>query len=76
MVSARGFQLNEPHYKRVPRGFAADHRNAALLRHNGLYAWRSDDVPEALFGPGAVAYCQQMFTASRPIQAWLVATLG
>jgi uncharacterized protein (TIGR02453 family) len=75
-VSARGFQLNEPHFKRVPRGFAADHPNAALLRHNGLFAWRSDGVPEALFGPGAVAYCQQMFTASRPIQAWLVAALG
>ena len=31
---------------------------------------------EALFGSGAVAYCQQMFAAAQPIQAWLVATLG
>jgi uncharacterized protein (TIGR02453 family) len=75
-VSARGFELNEPHYKRVPQGFAADHPNGTLLRHRSLYAWRSDPVPEALFGPGAVEYCRQLFVALRPIQAWLVETLG
>jgi uncharacterized protein (TIGR02453 family) len=75
-VSARGFELNEPHYKRVPQGFAANHPNGTLLRHAALYAWRSDPVPEALFGPGAVEYCRQLFVALRPIQAWLVEVLG
>jgi uncharacterized protein (TIGR02453 family) len=75
-VSARGFELNEPHYKRVPQGFAADHPNGTLLRHRSLYAWRSDPVPEALFGPGSVEYCRQLFVALRPIQAWLVEALG
>jgi uncharacterized protein (TIGR02453 family) len=75
-VSARGFELNEPHYKRVPQGFAADHPNGTLLRHAALYAWRSDPVPEALFGSGAVEYCRQLFVALRPIQAWLVEVLG
>jgi uncharacterized protein (TIGR02453 family) len=75
-VSARGFELNEPHYKRVPQGFAARHPNGTLLRHAGLYAWRSDPVPEALFGPGAVDYCRQLFVALRPIQAWLVQAVG
>jgi uncharacterized protein (TIGR02453 family) len=75
-VSARGFELNEPHYKRVPQGFAANHPNGPLLRHDALYAWRSDRVPEALFGPGAVEYCRQLFVALRPIQAWLVEALG
>jgi uncharacterized protein (TIGR02453 family) len=75
-VSARGFELNEPHYKRVPQGFAASHPNGTLLRHAALYAWRSDPVPEALFGPGAVDYCRQLFVALRPIQAWLVEAVG
>jgi uncharacterized protein (TIGR02453 family) len=75
-VSARGFALNEPHYKRVPQGFAATHPNGALLRHSALYVWRTDPVPEALFGPGAVEYFRQLFVALRPIQAWLVEALG
>jgi uncharacterized protein (TIGR02453 family) len=75
-VSARGFELNEPHYKRVPQGFAANHPNGTLLRHAALYAWRSDPVPEALFGSGAVEYCRQLFVALHPIQAWLVEVLA
>ena len=75
-VSARGFEPNEPHYKRVPQGFPANHPNGTLLRYAALYAWRSDPVPEALFGSGAVKYCRQLFVALRPIQAWLVEVLG
>ena len=75
-VTARGFELNEPHYKRVPRGYPADHPDAALLRHDALYAVRTDPLPEALFGPRAPAYCGQLFAALRPLQAWLVDTLS
>lgn len=74
-VSNRGFEVNEPHYMRVPRGFEADHPNASLLRHSSLYASRSDPVPDALFSPGAVDYCRQLFVALRPIQSWLVEVL-
>lgn len=75
-VTVRGLAVNEPHYKRVPLGFAAGHPNAALLRHAALFASRSDPLPDALFGPGVVDYCRQLFVALRPIQAWLVETLG
>lgn len=74
-VTVRGFALNEPHYKRVPRGYPADHQQATLLRHSALYAARTDPLPDALFGSGAPAYCGQLFAALRPIQAWLVETL-
>lgn len=76
VVTARGFALNQPHYKRVPQGFQENHPNAALLRHNALYAVRTDPLPDALFGSGAPAWCRQMFVALRPLHAWLVTALG
>src|SRR5256885_17056044 len=36
-----GYQVGEPHFKRVPAGYPADHPRADLLRRNGLMASRN-----------------------------------
>ncbi len=77
LVLADGrYELGGLHYKRIPRGYDASHPNAPLLRHDAIYAWRSEPLPEALFGPGAVDWCRARFAELRPLQAWLVEALS
>lgn len=65
------FDLGGLHYKRVPKGFDADHANADLLLHNGLYAGRKVPVPAALHLPGSVEYCADVYENFAPLLSWL-----
>ncbi len=76
-IAAQGeFPLGGEHYKRVPRGFAADHPNADLLRYSGLYAGRGEPHPPKLFTADAAAYCVDVFTKVAPVHRWLVTALA
>ena len=70
-VEKKGYDIGGAHYKNVPRGFAADHANAGLLRHNGLTAGRNVGLPKELFGADAVGYCSRVFKDVAPVHHWL-----
>ena len=75
-VEKAGASVNEPHYKRVPRGLDADHARADLLRHRTLHAsLEVEPVPKALHGPRAVGWVLERFERLRPLQRWLAETL-
>ena len=59
----------------MPRGFDADHPNADLLRHNGLYAGRTVPVPAALHSPAAVDFCADVYENLAPLLSWLAPVL-
>lgn len=63
--------LREPHYKRVPREFDADHPRAELLRHAGLVAGGDRPLPDELFSD-PVSHVVAQFKRLRPLQKWLV----
>ncbi len=65
------YELPEPHYKRVPRGFDPEHPNADLLRHQGISLHAETRPPKALFGPEAVAFCIDRMKELLPIPAWV-----
>jgi len=72
-VRGQGYIIEGEHYKRVPRGFAADHPRADLLRHNALYAALADDIPPAIVTtPELVEVCFEHCRAMAPVQQWLV----
>ena len=58
-------------YKRVPRGYEADHPNAPLLKRKGLYLSLDQKLPGELFDERAAAYCVERFKAMRPLVQWL-----
>ena len=62
-------------YKQVPRGFAADHPRAELLRHNGMFAMHKEPVSEVVFTPKLSAYALKHFKAMLPLHAWCVDVL-
>jgi len=53
-LTARGYRLAEPKWKRVPSGYPADHPRERLLRHDGVYVMSPVIGPEAVTGAGLV----------------------
>lgn len=70
--SNEAYEVGGNHYKRVPSGFDADHKNADMLKHNGLYATYEDKkLPEEVFSEDILEYCFDRFQDMFPIYKWL-----
>jgi uncharacterized protein (TIGR02453 family) len=67
-----GYTFGGKHYKRVPRGYDPEHKNAELLLHNGLSFAEEGKIPDELFTPEIVDYCYRRFKDMSPIHKWLV----
>jgi uncharacterized protein (TIGR02453 family) len=71
-VSESGdYKLGGEHYKRVPRGYDAEHPNAELLRYNGLTAGEEVPIPEEFYSEALLDYCYKRYADMYPIQHWL-----
>ncbi|MFW9794827.1 MAG: DUF2461 domain-containing protein [Candidatus Thorarchaeota archaeon] len=67
----KGFEIGGEHYKRVPRGFDADHLRANLLRHDALYI-SSPPIPvSVLKKPDLVDVCYEHALKMAPVHNWL-----
>jgi uncharacterized protein (TIGR02453 family) len=64
----KGYKLEGPTRKRVPRGFDQDHPRARYLKHDGIYAWIETPLPRGDF----VRHCFTHYRALTPLQAWLM----
>lgn len=64
-------ELCAPHYKKVPRGLAADHPNAEFLRFNALYAMAEPDLPPEFYTAEFVDFCFEYFLAGAALHAWI-----
>ena len=71
-VRAAGAEVGGAHYKRVPRGFAADHPRADLLRYNALHAWIEEPLPPEVHAADFVDFCCERFRRVSPIQRWIL----
>lgn len=66
-----GYLVGGKHYKKLPRGYAAEGRLAELLLHNGLYAMTETDIPPELYSTDLLEYCFFGFQKMAPIHQWL-----
>lgn len=71
-VEEHGLRIGVEHYKRVPRGFDADHPNAELLKHSGLIAMQEGKAPKELHSAALVEYCAAVYKDGAPLHRWLV----
>jgi hypothetical protein len=76
IAKLRGIDIGGGHYKKVPRGFDADHANADLLRHNALYFGFTTKVPKEMHTAAATDYCIKVYKQVWPLQQWLVEAIG
>lgn len=65
-------ELGGRHYKRIPSGYDAEHPNAELLLHNGLYVGQTFPIPKELFSEKLVDYCWQRLKIIAPLHKWFV----
>lgn len=69
--AAGAYVIQGDQYAKVPRGYAADHPRAELLRYKGLYVSSPQIDRSVLLTPALVdvlfAHCQKM----APVQQWL-----
>lgn len=71
-VRTAGAEIGGAHYKRVPRGFAADHPRADLLRYNALHAWIEEPLPSEVHSAEFVDFCSERFWKVSPVQRWIL----
>lgn len=64
-------------YKRVPKGYPADHPRADLLRHGALHAGVTmEPLPEELSSAKFVTLCMRHFRRLAPLHRWIVDELS
>ena len=71
-VHAADAEVGGAHYKRVPRGFAADHPRADLLRYNALHAWIEEPLQPEVYTADFVDFCCERFRKVSPVQRWIL----
>ncbi len=70
-VSDQGYLVNGKHFKRVPRGYDADHSNAEFLLYNGLTARIEEKVPDEFFSDALIDYAYTHYRNMLPLHKWL-----
>lgn len=70
-LGGKDFEITGDLLKRVPRGYPADHRRAALLRHRSLLAVRHLGCGDWLRTSGAVDRVLTAHEDLRPLLGWL-----
>ncbi len=73
LLSKRGYELGEPHYKRTPRGFDPAHPRARFLLYHGIWAGTESRLPDALYSARLIDYCLKRYRALAPLHQWLTA---
>ena len=72
-VSKRGaYNIGGVHYKRVPRGYDPEHKNAGLLLHNGLHLGKETKIPKEFYSRKLLDYCFTRYKDMAPVHKWLV----
>ncbi|GAA0902283.1 DUF2461 domain-containing protein [Pseudonocardia zijingensis] len=62
--------------KTRPRGFDPDHPRIDLLRHKGLFAWRSWEPDDVLHEPGTLDRVARTWRELVPLTEWLADHVG
>jgi len=71
-VTGKGYEVGGAHYKRIPRGYDPEHKNAAFLLHNGLYALVEEPLPDAFFSADLVDHAYKHCRNMAPVHRWLL----
>jgi len=71
VVTNKGYSIGEKTYKRIPRGYAPDHKLAELLLYSGLTAGINLGIPDELHTVDLVDYCFERFQDMAPIVNWM-----
>lgn len=75
-LRADGITVDGERLKTRPRGIDPDHPRLELLRHKGLYGWRSWPPDDVLHEAGTLERVATMWRALQPLVDWLADHVG
>ena len=70
-LKENGYQVGSKTYKRVPRGYAPDHKYADLLRYSGFTMGIDLGLPMSLYTTSLIDTCFEVYRHASPMIAWL-----
>ena len=70
-VMTKGYLIDGKYYKKVPRGFDANHPNAEYLLYNGLTARIERKVPDEFYSPALIDYAYTHYKNMVHLHRWL-----
>ena len=73
-LTRAGWELGGDQLKTVPRGYDAEHRRIALLRHKSLFGGKSYGFDEVIHSPRLLDEVRADWQALRPLIEWLART--
>jgi len=76
VLRADGITVAGETLKTRPRGVDPDHPRIELLRHKGIYGWRSWPPDDVLHEPGTLKRVVTTWRALRPLVDWLADHVG
>lgn len=68
----QGSTIHDPELKRVPAGFAKEHKQENLLRRKSLSIWRETAHTDKVTEPDYLDQCEQQFATFLPVTKWLL----
>ena len=71
-LKKKGYKINEPHFKQVPRGFDKEYKYADLLKYNGLYSYYESNNLDELLNSDQIKFSFKKFKDMLPIHRWLL----
>ncbi len=73
--AAGDYEIGQPHYKRVPRGFDPEHPRAELLKYNAVWGMAEIPVPPEAHGAEFVDYVHAAYLDCAPLVRWIDAVV-
>jgi len=70
-ITDKGYLLDGKYYKKVPRGYDADHPNAEYLLYNGLTARIEEKVPNSFYSEALIDYAYTHYKNMLDLHQWL-----
>lgn len=71
-VEEASYEVGGQHYKRTPRGFDPDHKNAKWLLNDGLFVGKEMKVPQLIHSEKLLDFCFEHFKKMAPLHKWLL----
>lgn len=76
VLKKNDYEVGGIHYKKVPRGYDPNHKNSALLLHDGLYAAFTTGIPQELYSSDILDFVYKRFKDVSPVFEWLREMVG
>ncbi|MCG8334882.1 MAG: DUF2461 domain-containing protein [Proteobacteria bacterium] len=70
-LEKNGYSPGGKHYKRIPRGYDADHENADYLLFNGFHCGNETSIPKEFHTKELISYAFKEYKKMLPLHEWL-----